>query len=404
MRGTGRTVFIAGAGIAGLTLALALAKFGVGVTVLERSDRVQEYGAGLQISPNARRVLNQLGLDKSIADVSFEPAGIDVYPFGGSRPVATMQLGETVRQRFGLPYAVMHRADLLDALYRACRRFANIDIVLGVSGFDVAGHAKGISVLAELGPSGTREGRGFAFVGADGIRSHTRMALLDGPEPRWTGATAWRALVAPRALDGLIAMDRSSLFFGPGYHAVLYPLPHRGQVNIALFTTAGGKRAKNGAPAMPDLPRPSAAFARILAAANGQWGEWPVGTVTTRQWSKGAVGLVGDAAHAMVPFQAQGAAMAIEDAAVLAPLLVDEASAEAAFARYFALRHDRVARVARLSAANALAFHMPWPLSLPRNIGVRLQGSTGHLRRLAWLYGFDAIARAGLSAEADEAI
>jgi len=120
----GRTIYIAGAGIAGMTLALALAKFGATVVVLERNPRVQEVGAGLQISPNARRVLNQLGLDKAITARSFEPQAIDVYPYRASRPVVSLELGAVMHQRYGVPYAVMHRADLADALYRACKRFA----------------------------------------------------------------------------------------------------------------------------------------------------------------------------------------------------------------------------------------------------------------------------------------
>src|SRR5665213_1714178 len=128
MTGGGRTVYIAGAGIAGLTLALALAKFGATVVVLERNSSIQEIGAGLQISPNARRVLNQLGLDRQVNAKSFEPAGIDLYPFRAKKPLTTVTLGDTVRQRYHVPYAVMHRADLAAVLHRACRRFANIDI------------------------------------------------------------------------------------------------------------------------------------------------------------------------------------------------------------------------------------------------------------------------------------
>src|SRR5436190_7248204 len=127
MASSGRTIYIAGAGIAGMTLALALAKFGATVIVAERQKKVQEIGAGLQISPNARRVLNQLGLDKAIAQKSFEPAGIDVYPFRATKPLVTLALGPAMREAFGVPYTVMHRADLAEVLYKACRRFASID-------------------------------------------------------------------------------------------------------------------------------------------------------------------------------------------------------------------------------------------------------------------------------------
>src|SRR5690606_11036783 len=146
MSGSGRTIYIAGAGIAGLTLALALAKFGAHVVVLERNKQIQEVGAGLQLSPNARKALNQLGRPQALHASSSEPAGIDVYSNGARKPLVTRKLREAVESRFGAPYAVMHRADLVDVLHKACKRFANIDILFGVRAYDVVSHARGISV------------------------------------------------------------------------------------------------------------------------------------------------------------------------------------------------------------------------------------------------------------------
>src|SRR5690606_29907624 len=134
-------------------------------------------------------------------------------------------------------------------------------------------------------------------------------------------------------------------------------------------------------PALPRSATRSPLLAAILGAAGDSWGYWPLATVETPAWHRGAIGLLGDAAHAMVPFQAQGAAMAIEDAAVLAPLLATEASAEVAFARFAALRRGRVQRVARLSAFNGFAFHLGGPLTIGRNLALALQGNPGHLRR-----------------------
>lgn len=389
MAEAGRTVFIAGAGIAGLTLALALAKFGATVVVLERNKAITEFGAGIQISPNARRVLNRLGLDRQVAAQSLEPAGIDVYPFRARSPVVTLALGETVRQRFGVPYAVMHRGDLVDVLYRACRRFANIDIAFDVRSFDVASHARGVTVSAEQ-DTGARNARGFAFVGADGVNSPTRTAILDGPAATKTGNVAWRATIGMSALDGVVALDRTSLLLGPGYHAVCYPLPKRRMINVALFARENHVTADQRHPALPRAALPSSRFAAIMAAASDGWGYWPVATVPAASpWHAGSVGIIGDAAHAMLPFQAQGAAMAIEDAAILAPLLMTEPTAETAFSRFSALRRARVGKVARVSARNAAIFHMEWPFSLARDAVMRLQGSSGHLDRLNWLYGFD---------------
>jgi salicylate hydroxylase len=393
MSGSGRTVFIAGAGIAGLTLALALAKFGATVIVLERHKAIDELGAGIQISPNARRVLDQLGLDRQVAARSLEPAGIDIYPFRAEKPLVTLPLGSVVSKRYGVPYAVMHRADLIEILHRACRRFANIDIVFGVRGFDVVNHSRGISMTADEAGGRARTGRGFAFVGADGVNSRTRVELLNGPEAAYSGYVAWRTTLPMDALEGVVAFDRTSLLLAPGYHAVCYPLPQRKRVNVVLL---GRERSAvafgENWPRQPNLPWAllrSPRFDAIAKAAEATWGYWPIATVSDIAWHEDGIGLIGDAAHAMLPFQAQGAAMAIEDAAILAPLLMTEPTADSAFSRFSAMRRERVERVARLSRFNGFAFHMEWPFTLARNAALMLQAGPGHLQRLDWLYGFD---------------
>ena len=392
MSGGGRTIYVAGAGIAGLSLALA--KFGATVVVLERSRSIQEIGAGLQVSPNARRVLNQLGLDRAIRAHSFEPAGIDVYPFRAERPLTTLALGAGARERFGAPYAVMHRADLAEILFRACRRFANIDVLFGVRDFDAASHARGTTVSVEEDGGKSREGRAFALVGADGVHSVTRRLILHGPEAAYSGHVAWRATLPLDALAGTVALDRTSVIMGPGYHAVCYPLPHRNRINLVLFAPEkSGSALSEAPPRNPTLPWAalrSARFDAIEAAGRDSWGSWPVFGVETPTWHGGGVGLIGDAAHAMLPYQAQGAAMAIEDAAILAPLLVTEPTAESAFARFAAMRRPRIARVAKVSRRNGFAFHLEWPFTLARDAAIRLQGPRGHLKRLHWLYAFDA--------------
>jgi salicylate hydroxylase len=394
MAGSGRTIYIAGAGIAGLTLALALAKFGATVVILERNKQIQEVGAGLQISPNARRVLSQLGLDRQIHARAYEPSGIAVYPFRADRPLVTMTLGRKFAERFGAPYAVMHRADLADVLYKACKRFANINILFGVRSFDVAPHSRGVSVIVDEATGSARSTSAFAFVGADGVNSRTRTEVLRMDPATYSGAVAWRTTLPMAALHKELATDKVTLLFAPGYHAVCYPLRYREQFNIALFAKVDGEKVfSDNPPRDPTLPWAmlrSRQFDAIMAAAEGAWGFWPMSTVETNIWHTGGVGLIGDAAHAMLPFQAQGAAMAIEDAAILAPLLMTEPAAFSAFARYQAIRRPRVERVRRLSASNAFAFHMEWPFTVARNSVIRAQGATGHFRRLAWLYDYDA--------------
>lgn len=392
---SGRTVYIAGAGVAGLTLALALGKFGARVVVLERSKDVQPLGTGVQISPNARRVLNQLGLDKAVKANSFEPAGLDVYAFRSRLPVTTLPLGESVIERYGAPYAVMHRADLVDALAKALKRFANVELLFGVRSFDAVSHSRGVSVTIDTADGEGRSGRAFAFIGADGVNSRTRTAMLEGPDARYSGSVAWRALIDIEAMHGQVALDSTSLLLGPGFHAVCYPLPRHGKINVVLIAKEKRELALGEAPPRaPSLPwamLKSPRFEQLMQAAEGLWGYWPILTVEADNWFNGNIGLIGDAAHAMLPFQAQGAAMAVEDAAILAPLLMTEPSAESALARFTMMRRPRMQRVVKRSRNNGRIYHLEWPFSAARNLVIRAGGAQMQLRRLDWLYGYDSV-------------
>lgn len=387
-----RTIYIAGAGVSGLTLALALAKFGAHVVVIERNETVSEFGAGLQISPNARRCLDRLGLTDALTEASFEPQGIDIFPDGREKPLQTLTLGKAIRDRFGAPYAVMHRGDLVSVLHTAARRFANIDILFGIDNFLVEESADNHLSLSLTETDGKqRRARPFAFIGADGVRSATRTRLLGGPQAEYAGRVAWRTLIAPEKLAGLLDLTRTSVLMGTRFHLVVYPLPHRDAVNLVLFTDEPEDDLPNlhTRAAPPLKPRGNRRLAAILDLVGSNWTPWVLATVETDIWHKGAIGLIGDAAHAMLPFQAQGAAMGIEDAAVLAPLLVSAPNPAHALTRYAALRQERVRRVQQVSAANGRIFHMGWPATLARNAVIAAQGPEGHFRRLDWLYGYD---------------
>lgn len=387
-----RTIYIAGAGVSGLTLALTLAKFGAHVVVIERNETVSEFGAGLQISPNARRCLDRLGLHDALAEASFEPEGIDIFPDGRDKPLQTLALGKAIRDRFGAPYTVMHRADLVTALHTAARRFANIDIVFGIDNFLVEEEVGGPLSLALTESDGKqRRARPFAFIGADGVRSATRTRLLSGPQAQYAGRVAWRTLVAPEMLEGLVDLARTTVLMGSRFHLVVYPLPHRGAVNLVLFTDEAEDALPNLHTRQAPTLRPGGnrRLAAMLELAGNSWTPWVLATVETDCWHKGAIGLIGDAAHAMLPFQAQGAAMGIEDAAVLGPLLVSAPNPDHALTRFAALRQERVRRVQKVSAANGRIFHMGWPAAMARNAVIAAQGPKGHFRRLDWLYGYD---------------
>lgn len=389
--GAPRSIVIVGAGISGLTLALALAKFGARVTVIERNSEISEFGAGLQISPNARKGLDALGLGEAVTAASFAPEGIDLYPFNAKAPLQTLTLGNTIAERFGAPYAVMHRGDLAGLLHAAARKFASIEIVFGVDQFALSETDGRIAVSFKEKGKRQRTIKPFALVGADGVNSAVRTQWLGGRSPAFTGKVAWRALVSPQSLEGVVNVDRVSVLFGTRHHLVVYPLPHRDTVNLALFTQERRRDLVTLEKGQPSLRKSSdRRLAAILAAASDGWTPWVLAEVETDIWHKGAIGLIGDAAHAMLPFQAQGAAMGIEDATMLAPLLASSPNPEHAYIRYAALRQERVKRVQSVSRQNGRIFHMPFPLSKARDAVIRSEGPEGHFRRLDWLYGYDA--------------
>ncbi len=306
----------------------------------------------------------------------------------------TLELGAIMRERFGAPYAVMHRADLADVLYRACRRFANIDMLFGIRGFDAVNHERGTSIIVDEANGNARSARVHAFIGADGVNSETRTRVLNGPASAYSGYVAWRTTLSADLLNGILAPDRTTLLLAPAITASAI----RCRSASSSTSRCSSRRRRRGSirqirprsrpsPGPRCPPRPSTPSSRWRG---GNWGYWVCNTIDAPVWSDGGVGLIGDAAHAMLPFQAQGAAMGIEDAAILAPLLMTEPDAASAFRRYEAMRRSRVERVRKLSNSNGFAFHLDWPFTIARDLTIRAQGPRGHLKRLDWLYGFDA--------------
>jgi len=389
--GPDKTVLINGAGIAGLTLALGLAKFGFRVVVAEKQKEISEFGAGLQISPNARNVLNELGLNDALTANSFEPEGIDIYRHGKAEPLAKVTLGDFAQKRYaGTQYAVMHRADLAEQLFAATKQFPSIEIFFNVTSANVEDQAEGVSAIIE------REGQpafpitARAYIGADGVRSQTRIEQLGGQRPQYSGYVAWRALAPIDKLKHLVATDRTSLFWGPDYHMVVYPLLQRDQFNVALFTEFALPLEDNDTPEISNKSlSKNKRLASIMDSISEPWTAWPLFGIRTSEWSKGNVAILGDAAHAMLPFQAQGAAMAIEDAGLLATILASDENNKSAFAKWQNLRKPRTDAVQDISQKNGFVFHMSPPMSWARDAVVASKSANAHLERLDWIYKHD---------------
>lgn len=394
-----RTIVIAGAGIGGLTAALALAARGFRIVVLEKAERLEEVGAGLQLSPNASRVLVELGLTERLKLRAVTPEAVSIMSARAGGELLRMPLGEAASARAGAPYWVVHRADLQSALAGAVADHPDIDLKLGATFEDVAPHAKGLTVVHRSGTI-RRSDLASALIGADGIWSTVRQHLFPEVQPRFSGLIAWRGTLDATQLPKDYAARRVQLWMGPNAHLVAYPIAGGRQVNVVAvlpgtwnrpgWSTPGEHREVMDAFAAPRWPPQ----ARMLLAAVDSWRKWALfGVPDGCPWSEGPVALLGDAVHAMLPFAAQGAGMAIEDAAVLARHLSLEAAGStrgiaAALTQYGRARQARVRRVQQTARQQGRIYHLGGPLAFARDLAIRALGPERMLARQDWIYGW----------------
>jgi salicylate hydroxylase len=399
-------IAIAGAGIAGLTAALALARAGFTVSLIEQSAVLEEVGAGIQLTPNASRVLIGLGLRPALDPVVVTPAGMDVRAGASGAVLAAGPLGPEIEAAYGAPWWVVHRADLQAVLLSACRNEPAITLETGLRLVSANPLETGVSLTLERSFPGTGEsppsGSGpapehekrlvSALVGADGLWSATRRALGDKNVPHNRSRTAWRATVPVEAVPSGIPRDRVGLWLGAGAHLVHYPVKAGRLVNlVAVLSDPSSGESWSGPGDKMVLVRRFrnwAEPARALIAAADGFLTWPLGDRDT--WfgpGEGAVTLMGDAAHPMLPFLAQGGAMAIEDAAVLArEVQAMPGDLPAAFRRYEAARRDRVAAVQRGARTNGRIYHLDGPLGFARDTAIRLMGGKHLVSSYDWIY------------------
>ena len=392
-----RTVYVAGAGIGGLTASLALAGLGFRVVILEKAERLEEVGAGLQLSPNASRVLVDLGLQPRLAARAVMPDAISLMSARSGGEVARLPLGEAAALHAGAPYWVVHRADLQAALQAHVNDHHDIELRLGCQFEDVAPHAKGLTVVQRSGNTRQQE-LALALIGADGVWSTVRQHLFPQVQPQFSGLIAWRGTLEATQLPREYAARRVQLWMGPNAHLVAYPISGERQINVVAVVPGTWNRPGWSAPgdvnelkrvfASPTWPSP----ARMLIGAVDGWKKFALFTVPDGgEWSKGDIALLGDSVHAMLPFAAQGAGMAIEDAAVLAKCLAQSQaeggpSIAAAMQRYARLRRPRVTQVQRTARRNGMIYHLTGPAALARDLAIKAIGATRMLARQDWIY------------------
>ena len=395
-----RTIFVAGAGIGGLTAALALAAEGFRVVILEKAERLEEAGAGLQLSPNASRVLIDLGLQPRLSPRAVTPEAIGIVSARAGREIARLPLGEDASARAGAPYWVMHRADLQGALQAQVQDNPDIELRLGCQFEDAVSHAKGLTVVHRRGNSREQD-VALALVGADGIWSTVRQHLFPQLQPQFSGLIAWRGTLEATQLPREYTSRRVQLWMGPDAHLVAYPISGARQINIVAIVPGTWNRPGWSAPGdINEIKNifagrwPSAA--RMLIGAVDEWRKWALFTVAAdSEWTDGAIALLGDAAHAMLPFAAQGAGMAIEDAAVLAKCLGAIQSEggpaiPAAMQRYARLRRPRVMRVQRAARQAGRIYHLTGAAASARDLAIRAMGPKRMLARQDWIHDWRA--------------
>ncbi len=400
-------VLIAGGGIGGLAAALACSRQGVPVQLFERAAQLSEVGAGIQIGPNVTRILQAWGLGDALAQVAAFPKRLQARDARTGQVLGSLRLGERAQALYGAPYATIHRADLQAMLHTAVQA-AGVDVRLGQAVQGWRETAEGLQVnTAEAVLAGAAQQRGEAaatvppwmadaLIGADGVWSAVRQQLLgDGPA-RFTGHLAYRALVAQADLPTHLRSDEVTVWMGPRLHVVHYPV--RGGQWLNLVAIVHGEK-----PAQADA-WDATGHAQALMQAMGAvgkdlherlvsvpaWRQWalhdraPLSTPT--QMAQGRVALLGDAAHPMRPYLAQGAGMAIEDAQALAQCLsAGNATMAEQLQAYAQARWARNARVQARAIRNGRIFHAQGAVALGRNLSMRLMG--GRLMDVPWLYG-----------------
>ena len=388
--GNSRRVIVAGGGIGGLSTALGLSRKGVPVLVLEQAAQMGEIGAGIQLGPNAFHSFDYLGVAEAARARAVFIDKLVLMDAVTAEEIVPLPLDEPFRQRFGNPYAVVHRGDLHKALLEGCTAS---DLVELRTSARVTGYAQdGTIVRAQLADGGTEEGA--ALIGADGLRSAIRAQLVGDGEPQVSGHTTYRSVIPTEKMPEALRWNAATLWAGPKCHIVHYPLSGWKLFNLVVTYHNDAPEAVAGKPVSREEVAAGfdhvAALPRSIIEHGSDWKLWVLcDRPPTDRWVDGRVALLGDAAHPMLQYMAQGACMAMEDAVCLAEA-VDRHGGDIA-AALPAYRDARAVRTARVQlGSRAIGEHVYHPAgqhALVRNEVLRGWSTDQFYDRVAWLYG-----------------
>jgi salicylate hydroxylase len=386
-------ILIAGAGIGGLATALALAKHNLASHVLEKRTDPSEEGAGIQIGPNGVHVLRQLGVADALAPLTASPASLRVMDGVSGRELTTLPLGSTIAERHGAPYWSAHRADLHAALFQAAQESPLITLSLGSEVHSAASQPSGVNVTL----TDNSELSAPALIAADGLWSRLRDAIFKAPPLQHASKHAYRAVIPARDLPAGLCRASTHIWLSPRAHVVHYPV--RGGDEIALVAVLSDNETMLGwgtnvpSARLRSRFEGSTAALRDLIDRPDSWRGWPLMVPSgSTSWVDGRIALLGDAAHPILPFLAQGAVMALEDAVTVAKCLARSPDDVAtALSTYAAQRLPRTECVARASQRNGQIYHLPGPFAAVRNAILRKAPQQRLLASYDWLYGWRSI-------------
>jgi salicylate hydroxylase len=395
---------ITGAGIAGLTAALCLARSGFRVSIFERAKTLEAAGAGLQISPNASAILRDLGVLPRLAGTALAPLALRIRR-GRDGELLTHVPLTNAETHWGAPYLLIHRGDLQNALLESVAQDNRITLALDTELVGFTDIKRDLEVTTVSGALKITH-HCDCLIGADGLRSFVRQRLGElriqarqattAPVlPDKASHVAWRALVDADQVPPALRLPEANLWLGSGAHLVHYPLRGGKVINLVAVTDTPVGIDLNADiwSQAGDRVEIEARFAswhaqaRTLIAAARDWRKWPLVMLDPLpEWTSDRVALMGDAAHPMLPFLAQGAAQAIEDAAMLGAMLMPDAPIEPCLAAYAAARRTRANRVQAASRRQGWIYHLGEPAAFFRDLGLRNMHERQFFARYDWLY------------------